>query len=97
MRHTLACTYTLTHTQSAPHTHPHTHSHTLSHTQHNTYLPGGQDALIAITDRMVVKARKVADEEAKAPSSLGSGWVEGAGGMNCVGGVCVFVLAGEVS
>jgi hypothetical protein len=47
---------------------------------------------------MVVKARKVADEEAKAPSSLGSGWVEGAGGMNCVGGVCVCVcvLAGKV-
>jgi hypothetical protein len=82
----LACTHTLTHTQSVQHTRPHTHS--LTYTQHNTYLPsgsaGGQDALIAITNRMVVKARRIADEEANASSSLGTGWVEGASGMNCV-------------
>jgi len=43
-------------------------------------LIGGQDALIAITDRMLHKARKLVDEEKKNPPGLGDGWAHSGAG-----------------
>lgn len=43
-------------------------------------LIGGQDALIAITDRMLLKARKLVDEEKSSPPGLGDGWAHSMAG-----------------
>ncbi|MGB1599342.1 MAG: LYR motif-containing protein [Promethearchaeia archaeon] len=60
-------------------------------------LIGGQDALIAITDRMLVKARQLVDEEsAAAPRGLGDGWVGGQGDGATVGAVSGAIPYGSV-
>ena len=46
-------------------------------------LIGGQDALIAITDRMLNKARKLVDEEKTSPPGLGDGWAHANAGGDC--------------
>lgn len=43
-------------------------------------LIGGQDAVIAITDRMLLKARKLVDEEKGSPPGLGDGWAHSSAG-----------------
>ena len=46
-------------------------------------LIGGQDALIAITDRMLNKARKLVDEEKTSSPGLGDGWAHANAGGDC--------------
>ena len=60
-------------------------------------LIGGQDALIAITDRMLVKARQLVDEEsAAAPRGLGDGWTGGQDDGATVGAVSGAIPYGSV-